>query len=52
MHFNYYLLAIQNAIRSLDFKYIITSFFRDLTSIYKQIIKYYIIVNAFKDSRM
>jgi hypothetical protein len=49
---HYHKLAIQNAIRSLDFEYTITSFFRDLSAIRKQTMQYYIIVNAFKESGM
>jgi hypothetical protein len=45
-------LAIQAALRSLDFDYTITSFFRDITSIRKQTMKYHTIVNSFKDSGM
>ena len=43
-------MAIQAALRSLDFEYTITSFFRDLTSIREQTFKYHTIINSFKDS--
>jgi hypothetical protein len=47
---HYHNLAIQAALRSLDFEYTITSFFRDLTSIRQQTMKYHTIVNSFRDS--
>ena len=47
---HYHKLAVQNAIRSLDFEYSITSFFRDLTSIRTQTFQYHTIVNCFQDS--
>jgi hypothetical protein len=43
-------LVIQAALRSLDFDYTISSFFRDITSIRKQTMKYHTIINSFKDS--
>ncbi|PMD50853.1 uncharacterized protein K444DRAFT_547251, partial [Hyaloscypha bicolor E] len=46
----YYKIAIYTALRSLNFKYIITFFFRNLTLIHTQIIQKYIIKNAFKSS--
>jgi hypothetical protein len=49
---HYHKLAIQNAIRSLDFEYTITSFFRDLTSIREQTMQFHTIVNAWKESGM
>jgi hypothetical protein len=49
---HYHQLAIQAALRSLDFEYTITSFFRDLTSIRQQTMKYHTIVNSFRDSGM
>jgi hypothetical protein len=45
-------LCIQSALRSLDFEYTITSFFRDLTKIRKDAMKVYTIKNAFKAARM
>ncbi|KAF5202127.1 Transposase protein, partial [Thalictrum thalictroides] len=47
---HYHNLAIQAALRSLDFEYTITSFFRDLTKIRTQTFKQYTIVNAFRTS--
>ena len=49
---HYHKLAIQAALRSLDFEYTITSFFRDLTYIRSQTMKRYTITNAFKTSGM
>jgi hypothetical protein len=49
---HYHNLAVQSALRSLDFEYTITSFFRDLTSIRKQTMQYHTICNSFKDSGM
>ena len=49
---HYHELAIQAALRSLDFEYTITSFFRDLTHIRSQTMQRYKIVNAFKSSGM
>lgn len=49
---HYHNLAIQAALRSLDFEYTVTSFFRDLTKILTQTFKQYTIVNAFKTSGM
>ena len=49
---HYHSLAVQAALRSLDFNYTISSFFRDLVSIRKQTMQYHTIVNAFKDSGM
>jgi hypothetical protein len=43
-------MAIHAALYSLDFEYIITSFFRDLTLIRTQIIQKYIIKNVFESS--
>jgi hypothetical protein len=47
---HYHKLAIQAALRSLDFEYTITSFFRDLTSIRQQTFKYHTIINSFRDT--
>ena len=47
---HYHSLAIQTALRGLDFEYTITSFFRDLTHIRKQTMQWHTIVNAFSDS--
>jgi hypothetical protein len=44
---HYHKLAIQAALRSLDFEYTITSFFRDLTTIHQQTMQKHTIVNAF-----
>jgi hypothetical protein len=44
--------AIQYAIRSLDFEYSITSFFRDLTSIREKTMKSYTIKSTFQESGM
>jgi hypothetical protein len=49
---HYHSLAVQAALRSLDFEYTITSFFRDLSSIRKQTMQKHTIVNSFKDSGM
>jgi DDE superfamily endonuclease len=49
---HYHSLAVQAALRSLDFEYTITSFFQDLTSIRQQTMKYHTIINSFKDSGM
>jgi hypothetical protein len=49
---HYHTLAIQAALRSLDFEYTITSFFRDLSSIRQQTMKYHTIIDSFKDSGM
>ena len=43
-------MAIHAALRSLDFEYTITSFFRDLTLIRTQTMQKYIIKNAFESS--
>jgi hypothetical protein len=43
-------MAIHAALRSLDFEYTITSFFRDLTFIRTQTMQKYIIKNAFESS--
>jgi len=47
---HYHSLAINAALRSLDFEYTISSFFRDLTSIRAQTMQKHTIVNAFADS--
>lgn len=49
---HYHNLAIQDATRHLGFQYTITSFFKDLTSIRRQALKPYTIVNAFRASGM
>lgn len=49
---HYHNKAIQNAIRSLDYDYTITSFFRDLSSICQQTLKPHTIINSFKESGM
>ena len=49
---HYHNLAIQAALRSLDFDYTITSFFRDLTQIRSQTMQRHTITNAFKSSGM
>jgi hypothetical protein len=49
---HYHKLAIQAALRSLDFEYTITSFFRDLTLIRQQTIQKHTIINAFSSSGM
>jgi DDE superfamily endonuclease len=49
---HYHSLAVQAAPRSLDLEYTITSFFRDLSSIRKQTMQKYTIVNSFKDPGM
>ena len=49
---HYHTLAIQAALRSLDFEYTITSFFRDLKSIRQQTMQHHTIVNAFSSSGM
>ena len=49
---HYHSLAVQAALRSLDFEYTITSFFRDLSSIRKQTMQKHTIVNSFKDLGM
>jgi len=49
---HFHSLAIQRALRSLDFEYTITSFFRDLTGIRRDTMKYHTIINAFKESGM
>lgn len=49
---HYHNLAIQAALRSLDFEYTVTSFFRDLTEIRSKTFKQYTIVNAFRVSGM
>ena len=43
-------MAIHAALRSLDFEYMITFFFRNLTLIRTQIMQKYIIKNAFESS--
>lgn len=48
----YHNRAIQRAVRRFDFEYTITSFFQDLTTIWEQTIKSYMIKNAFFESRM
>lgn len=47
---HYHSLAIQSALRSLDFEYTITSFMRDLTSMREQTFKWHTIMNSFKNS--
>jgi len=47
---HYHNKAIQKSIRSLDFEYTISSFFRDLSDIREQALKPHTIRNAFKDS--
>jgi hypothetical protein len=47
---HFHSLAIQSALRSLDFEYTMTSFMRDLTSIREQTMKYHTIRNAFQES--
>lgn len=49
---HYHKMAINAALRSLDFEYSITSFFRDLTSIRQQTMQKHTIVNAFASSGM
>lgn len=49
---HYHTRAIQNTVRSFDFKYTISSFFRDLTSIRDQTMKPHTIQNAFRNSGM
>lgn len=49
---HYHKLAIQAALRSLDFEYTITSFFRDLTLIRQQTMQRHTIINAFTSSGM
>jgi hypothetical protein len=49
---HYHELAVQTALRSLDFDYSITSFFRDLPKIRSQTMQKHTIVNAFEDSGM
>ena len=49
---HYHEMAVQAALRSLDFEYTITSFFRDLTHIRSQTMRQYTIINAFKTSGM
>jgi hypothetical protein len=49
---HYHTLAIQAALRSLDFEYTITSFFRDLKTIRQQTMQHHTIVNSFSSSGM
>jgi len=49
---HYHNKAIQHALRSLDFEYTITSFFRDLNGIREQTFKEFTMKNAFRDSGM
>jgi len=49
---HYHSMAIQSALRSLDFEYTVTSFFRDLTTIRKQTMQKHTILNSFKESGM
>ena len=49
---HYHSLAIQTALRSLDFEYTITSFFRGLSSIRRQTMQKHTIVDSFRDSGM
>ncbi|PMD62965.1 uncharacterized protein K444DRAFT_524619, partial [Hyaloscypha bicolor E] len=47
---HYHKMAIHTALRSLDFEYTITSFFRNLTFIRTQIMQKYTIKNTFESS--
>ena len=49
---HYHNKAIHHALRNLDFKYTITSFFRDLSSIREQTFKEFTMKNAFRESGM
>jgi hypothetical protein len=49
---HYHKKAITNALRSLDFEYSISSFFRDLISIRQDTFKHHTIINSFKESGM
>lgn len=49
---HYHNKAIQNAIRSFDFEYTVSSFFRDLSSIRKETMKPHTIINFFLHSEM